>query len=156
MDILDEKRIKAITPYYCYYHLQDLIPELKAELLRIRERQLVEDLGYKYMINKWTVEFDWSFDHLSLDTKLILIKEIVKKYYDFDAIIMRTSNRIKDHYCESGKSKLYETGIPYLLKLDRMWIEDNILRFRIDVLEYGKRQTTYHLCAGGFFILWDH
>lgn len=156
MDILDDKRIEAITPYYKYYGLQDLLPRLELDLRIIRLQQLA-DGDPEYKINGWNADFDITFKQFYPETKQILIKKIQEKYHDFDQIIMRTSQNMKSQFQESGKSKLLQAGVPHSITLKHRQFDNDKLRFVIVVHETGrghKCPSEYHLSAGKFFIMW--
>jgi len=144
----DMKRVEAIAPYYYFYNLQDLLPLLCAELERIRNIEQKES-----RIGKWPIIFDASFNILNDNNKYKLLRKIETKYHDFDDIIYRTSEQMKNFYRKGSSSKLCNTGIPHKLELVQMFFKDNNLRFRINVFEHGKKDT-YNFGAGGFFVPW--
>lgn len=145
----DMKRIKAIESCFYDYGIQDVLPKIYDEL------QIIKQKEYKSKhINSWKIDFDNSFDNMDENQKYKLLRNIEEKYHDFNDIILRTSNKMKSSFQESGKSKLYDSKIPNYLHLKHMTKADGKLRFKIIVEEEGKK-STYYESAGGFFVLWN-
>lgn len=99
MDILDNKRIEAITPYYFYYGLQDLIPLLRQELTRLRLHEKNNDIKYYDRINGWSFAFDNTFDDFYEGSRLIVIDRIKNKYIDFDELIFKEWEGLEKSKC---------------------------------------------------------
>lgn len=118
----------------------------------VRESNVFQDSFLSYKINKWKVTFDETFDDITLERKTNLLRRIEQKYSDFDDIILRTSQNMKARFSESGKSKLYQNGIPHEICLKHLNITTDRISFRIIVIERGKRDTIYTQSAGGFFV----
>lgn len=145
----DMKRIEAIAPYFYFYNLQDLLPSLYNKLQNIR----IQDHKSEH-IKSWPIVYDESFKAISDDEKYSLLRKVEEKYKDFDEIIFRTSDNMKSSFSESGRSKLYQAGMPGLLHLKHLSFDNGKLRFKIVVEEEGKK-SNYFLSAGGFFVPWQ-
>jgi len=157
MDILDQQRIQAIKPCYEYYGLMDQFPRLKDDLLAIRLKQIDKESKHRYKIGKWTAKFDASFNDMFIDTKLIIINKLLEKYHDFDQIIMRTVNQLKQCSYTQHKSKLPKNVCDLFdLELRYAKFDGNKFRFGISVIDINHMYdiSGYH-SAGGFYIIWD-
>lgn len=105
------------------------------------------------MINDWIVSFDDTFERMSDEDRKALLDKVEVKYRDFDDIILRTSQQMKDRFQESGASKLYREGRPYAIELKHLELTEERISFRIIVLEMGKgKGNIYALSAGKFFV----
>jgi len=177
MDILDDHRIDAITPFFVLHGLQDLIPQLREELLNIRLQQKDNEQNYKYKINNFEVKFHNSFnEHCSSDTKLIILNRIKNKYnnvhlYSFDAMINDMVNELKsrhmfdhdtvDEYFEGinqpfDKLENYPVSHP-ILEFVCMSVSDElpILQFSIMVI-VNIDGSAYSIDTGTLYIDWDY
>lgn len=95
MDFIDDKRIEAITPYFTYYGLQDLIPVVKEKLLEIRGEK-IEKKGDSciYVLDNYNVYFGNTFKSICVDNKMFLIEMIKSKYPDLDVMITRARAKL--------------------------------------------------------------
>ena len=147
-DILDQKRIEAITPFLIFYGLQDLIPNIKTQLIKIRERDKCEENTVKYIINKWEVKFDKSFVGLSSDTKLIFINNIQKLDKDFDKMIKK---RIKQYKRYTPNSNPLYFG---KMKMNGFDMSYEIITFCDDIM-YRMSDRVSYLHLGDYYVDWS-
>lgn len=160
MDILDDKRIVAITPYFYHYGLQDIIPLLKNELLVIRQQQAIEEKNFQYKLSNWDIKFDNSFASVCHDTKLFLINKIVVKYpniaYNIGSACRAVRDRMNKNYKELKKKNhriVLHDSIPTGINLTQMIYENNKLTFHIEVYKHGNNYRTYEDDVGEFFVI---
>lgn len=142
--ILDTERIEAITPLFKFYHLQDILENLKQQLVNIRNKQrqivssfnrytgdkIINSYTYNFIMGKWTVEFDSEFDKLCIDTKEFLIKKFQIKYPWFDKVIKREAMKKKNDFPWYIKKK------PMDVLIKKGDIDKDALRFVAKTFSY--------------------
>jgi len=159
MDILDNHRINAITPFFVLHGLQDLIPLLRDKLLKIRLQQKIDDNDYKYKFDDWNVTFDKSFVDLYKETRLIFMEKVKHHYPDINNMIEKTYIEHKSLYSHKSKD-LFELCVSitsfdnYLCAFDLTLLE---LPHQPDTMRMGRRilslDTVNYFT---FYIKWDY
>ena len=138
VDILDYKRLEAITPLFEYYGLLDIICVVKEKLSEIRHGE-----EYKqYEIENVEIHFNYSFDDVYNDTKMLIIEQIKQKeYQELHAIISHYKNK--------------EADKPFNIELKYMNLINNRMNFSFDVcLDRGNRYLCLH--GGTLSIPWNY
>ena len=156
MDILDDKRIEAITPLFEYYGIQDVICVLREQLLLIRQQQEIDEKNYEFTINGWEVKFGESFDNLCIDTKLMLIDKIQHEYPNFDDIIIeRTQREFLDFCIYYDYDSEIDMDKSWMLRFNSLKMYKDKLEFDIvsHVTDIYERQNSNRLT--GFTIEWE-
>jgi len=159
MDILDDKRIEAITPYFTFYNLQDVIPLVKDELLKIRQLQSLDLNIHNYKLNNWNVQFVDSLNKYCYDTRLLILKKVKEKYPLIDYTIGSSSRKLREkalRYHNNHESNVRYDLYKSYIKFTRMSLDNNILTFHIKIYKH----TSYYYYAhteyvGEFFIELD-
>ena len=127
MDILDEKRLLAITPLFEYYGLQDVVSVLRQTLIDIRIREYPTVQTYPYYIDKWICYFYNSVNaKLCHHTRMLVCKKIEEIYPNFDISIY---GLLEQSYSEYLKHKV-------TLDLTGFVLIDNKLTFNISINQF--------------------
>jgi len=146
MDILDLQRINALIPCLIFYGLQDIIFNIKIQLVKIRKYDKHKENNFKFKINEWTVNFDTSFDCLSLDTKLILISGIEGHTFTLKMLVDQEYDDCEPVKTFKNFNKIVKKYHDTSLRLSRMELDSNNLLFNI--------YTDYKDYIGRFSVNW--
>ena len=93
MDCIDQERIEAITPYFEYYNLLDIVPLIKGILLEIRICEVIQNLNRCYIKNDGKIIIEDTFKNLSLEDKIDISRFIL---FNFNAAYDRVFNNLYD------------------------------------------------------------